>query len=293
MISYFVKKSNLYNYADDNTLSYSHPDLLETKNVLTSESEYVIEWFGTNQMQANPGKFQAIVLGKRGHDDCESFTIHDNTVKCEHSVKLLGVTIDYMLNFDLHISDICKKAARQINVLCRLSRYLSTETKLLIYKSFVRSNFSYCPVVWHFCSKSSTDKMEKLQYRALRLVYNDFIISYEDLLKKANMNTLQITTIRKIAIETFKILNNMSPSYILDLVKFKNTNYSFRYQNFAELPRVNTESYGRKSFRYEAAHIWNSFPNELRTTTDFKEFGRLIRAWEGISCKCSMCKFNL
>ena len=42
-IFYFVKKSNLYNYEDDNTLSYSHPDLLETKNVLTSVSEYVIE----------------------------------------------------------------------------------------------------------------------------------------------------------------------------------------------------------------------------------------------------------
>ena len=44
----------------------------------------------------------------------------NNTVKCEESVKLLGVTVDYMLNFDSHISDICKKAARQINVLCRL-----------------------------------------------------------------------------------------------------------------------------------------------------------------------------
>ena len=107
------------------------------------------------------------------------------------------------------------------------------------------------------------------------------------------MNTLKLTRIRKIALETFKILNNLSPSYILDLVKFKSTNYSFRYQNLAELPRVNTESYGRKSFRYEAAHVWNSLPNELRTTTDFKEFGRLIRTWEGTSCKCSMCKFNL
>ena len=60
-------------------------------------------------MQANPGKFQAVVLGKRWHSDCESFTVHDKTVKCEDSVKLLGVTIDYMLHFDLHISDICKK----------------------------------------------------------------------------------------------------------------------------------------------------------------------------------------
>ena len=63
---------------------------------MSSHNEYVIEWFGTNQMQANPGKFQAIVLGKRGHGDCESFTIHDYIVKREDSVKLLGVTIDYM-----------------------------------------------------------------------------------------------------------------------------------------------------------------------------------------------------
>ena len=63
-IFYFVKKANLYNYADDNTLSYSHPDTLKTKIVLTPESEYVIEWFGTLQMQAKLVKFQAIVLGK-------------------------------------------------------------------------------------------------------------------------------------------------------------------------------------------------------------------------------------
>ena len=87
------------------------------------------------------------------------------------------------------------------------------------------------------------------------------------------MNTLQITRIPKIVIETFKSLNNLSPSYILDLVKFKNTNFSFRNQNLAELPGVNTEFNGRKSFKYEAAHIWNSLPNALRTTTNFKEFG--------------------
>ena len=53
----------------------------------------------------------------------------------------------------------------------------------------------------------------KLQYRALRLVYSDFDSSYEELLKRANMNTLKLTRIRKIALETFKILNNLSPSF--------------------------------------------------------------------------------
>ena len=153
-------------------------------------------------------------MDKRGHGECERFTIQNHNVKCEDSVKLLGVTIDYMLNFDLHISEICKKAAKQINVLGRLGQYLTTETKLLIYKSFVRSNFGYWPVVWHFCSETSTGKTETLQYRAPRLMYSDFDSPYEDLLNMANMNALKLT---RIALETFKILNKLSPSYILDL----------------------------------------------------------------------------
>ena len=50
-------------------------------------------------------------------------------------------------------------------------REASQETKILIYKSFIYSNFNYCPLVWHFCSNTSTDKLEKMQYRAVRLVF--------------------------------------------------------------------------------------------------------------------------
>ena len=185
-----------------------------------------------------------------------------------------------MLNFDLHIS-------RQINVLLRLSKVLSTETKILIYKSFIRSNFNYCPLMWHFCSKTSSMKMEKLQYRALRLVFTS---SYESLLDKVNMPTLHIGRIRLIANETFKILHNMSPVYLQDLVSYKNSTYSFRYDNLVEVPRVRTTKYGKSTFRFEAAGVWNSLPNELRKVEDFRDFRRLVDTWSGSACKCSMCK---
>ena len=135
--------------------------------------------------------------------------------------------------------------------------------------------------------------MEKLQYRAPRLVFSDFVSSYEDLLTKANMPTLQLDRTRILAREVFRILNSLSSSYIQDLVILKSTNYSFRNQNLLEQPRVNTESYGKKSSRFEAAHVWNSLSNDLRTTRDFKEFGRLIRTWGGSACNSSMCKFQL
>ena len=54
------------------TLTFLKPRMSSHPKVNMSLSGLV-----QTRIQANPGKFQAIVLGKRGHSDCESFTIHD------------------------------------------------------------------------------------------------------------------------------------------------------------------------------------------------------------------------
>ena len=118
-------------------MSYSNKILQTTKVVLENESTKVISWFSDSKMQASPDKFQATVLGKLGFENCKSLNICGSTIQCEETVKLLGITFDYMLNFEAHIANICKKAARQINVLLRFSNVLNQETKILIYKSFI------------------------------------------------------------------------------------------------------------------------------------------------------------
>ena len=62
-IFYFIVQCILYNYADDNTLSYIHKDLLHLKSVLEQESLLLIQWFDKHFMKANPDKFQAICIG--------------------------------------------------------------------------------------------------------------------------------------------------------------------------------------------------------------------------------------
>jgi len=110
----------------------------------------------------------------------------------------------------------------QLNVLLRLSKFLDPQNKILIYKYFIKSNFNYCLLVWHFCSKSNAESLEKLQHRALRITFNDFTSSYADLLTRANMPTLHLSRTRDIALETFKSLYKISPPYLHDLVKLKN-----------------------------------------------------------------------
>jgi hypothetical protein len=67
-------------------------------------------------MKANPDKFQAIAIGKKTKNENISFNLNGNIIKYEDEVKLLGVAIDFELNFNTHIANICKKASRQLNI---------------------------------------------------------------------------------------------------------------------------------------------------------------------------------
>ena len=288
-IFYFIHDSVLYNYADDNTLSYVNADCDKLKTVLESDSEKLIDWFEFNSMKANPDKFHAICLGHKAANNIKSFKISNTEIKCDENVTLLGVNIDYQLKFDDHVSDICKKASRQLAVLKRIGKFLTKQGRMIIYNSFILSNFNYCPIVWHFCTKRSSAKIEKLQERGLRFVTEDYTSPISTILEKTNSKLLHVSRIQTIAHEAYKILNKEAPFYLHDILTFKTSSYNSRRQMQAEIPRVNTTRYGLKSFRYEATRIWNSLPNEIRKADSYKAFQRLLQVWEGPLCNCSAC----
>ena len=104
-----------------------------------------------------------------------------------------------------------KRCGRQLNAIARLSRKLSRDCKLRLMNAFIMSNFNFCSVVYHHCKISDTRKLEKLQERALRYVYDDFESEYKVLLQVARKPTL-FEARQKIMMEcVFKILHNMLP----------------------------------------------------------------------------------
>jgi hypothetical protein len=92
------------------------------------------------------------------------FDLAGNIIKCEKGSKITRCYNWFRTyKFNSHISNICKKPSRQLNVLKRLSKYLNKLGKLTIYHSFILSNFNFCPLSWHFCSEANTNKIEKNQ----------------------------------------------------------------------------------------------------------------------------------
>ena len=271
-----VKDFGIYNYADDNTVSYacdSYDDLVKTLEMC---GDKLTEWFTANGMQANPEKYQAIVFGNKP-DVPSSFCIKGEIVKCIDSVRLLGVEIDSKLNFNHHVSDLCKKASRQLNSAMRLINKLDFDVRKTIYTSFLKSTFSYCPVVWMFCGQGNIKKLERIQYRALKFVFNDFETSYEDLLQRNN--DMSISTYLKftLCVEVYKCMNNLSPHYLSSLFERKNVSYNMRDDCKIMQKRFNRTMYGYYSFSYYGSKLWNDLPVNVKTTECLNEFKNKLK----------------
>ena len=61
----FIEKSDICNFADDNTLYKSSPSLSVILNCLEHDITIVLNWFKANSLKANPQKFQFMVLGEK------------------------------------------------------------------------------------------------------------------------------------------------------------------------------------------------------------------------------------
>jgi hypothetical protein len=193
------------------------------------------------------------------------------------------------LCFAEHITEICKKAGRKLNVLKRLSKTLSVEEKFKIFQAFILSQFNYCPIVWHFCSISHMKKMEKIQERALRYVYNDFSSSYADLRTKADVPLLYVQRLRYLMTEVYKIINKQGPTYLHWLLKTKDSSYNTRNPNMLEQPKYNTVKYGLNSLKYQGARMWNLLDSEIKQCQDLLNFKFRLSKWQGPNCNCANC----
>ena len=199
--------------------------------LLETECNTAIEWFQNNKMMVNPGKFQAIIIDKKKkcHTN-ETLKIGDKIIKASSSVKLVGVQIHDQLNFNLHISNIRRYAANQLSALIKLKRFLAFEEKKTLINSYFYSNFNYCPLVWMFSSAESLNKVESLQKRTLRFLYDNFDSAYESLLKLAGKSTMNVTRLRSLCIDIFKTLNNIYPVFMNETFELRKTKKAVRNQ---------------------------------------------------------------
>ena len=243
----------LANFADDNTIYTANKSIEKLLEVLERESKSAIDCFKINDMIVNPDKFQAMIFSSDKKDKKFQLNINDSTISSEDSVTLLGIKIDNKLNFNNHVSTICKKANRQLNTIGRIQNYVGKKEKETIINTFVYTNFMYCPLAWHFCPKSSQNKIEKIQHRCLQLLTNDYDSDYKQFLEKTGKPTMEIRRLHTLALEIFKTLNDLNPTFMKNIFNFSQHCTHRKHDIFVH-PRK-TANYGDKS---QSDHIFGT-----------------------------------
>ena len=178
------------NYADDNHLYYAGNCAITLKNVLENDTRAAIAWFENNYMDANPDKFQSIILNTGG-DVSISISVQD-----------------------------------------------------------------------------------------------DQTATYDDLLKRSNFFSLKAFRSRCLAVEVYKCVHGLNPTYLNDLFTEPLANYNFRDTCGLHQPQFHTYTYEFKSFRYAGSKLWNSLPCAIKNTNDINEFKKNITEW------CQTCDLS-
>ena len=135
-------KTDICNYADNDTICSCAKSVNGAIENLQSDLKIALKWFKDIQMLANSGI-------------------------------LLGWTIYNKLNFRIRISNICEMARAKVEVLGRIRNRFNLSQAKISYNSFILSQFNNCCFVWMFHCKTLQNKINQIQKKALRIVYNE------------------------------------------------------------------------------------------------------------------------
>ena len=102
-------------------------------------------------------------------DDCSlELKLVNSDIEHVDGQKLLGVTVDKHLSFDVHVEELCKKLSQRIAVLRKIRRFIPIEQRILYYNAMIKQVMLYGSTIWSNCSADNLTRILNLQKRAAR-----------------------------------------------------------------------------------------------------------------------------
>ena len=194
--SFFTEETGITNYADENTPYVCDKTVELVISRLENDSLKLCHWFKHNYLKCNEDKCH-LLLSKKSPELC--LQLGNETIYNSTQVKLLGITFNNELSFEVHVLRLCKKANSKFHALSRVAKYMCQDKLRLVMKAFITSQFGYCPLVWMFHSRGLKNRINKIHEKALRLVYKDNKSTFSELLDKDNSVTIHDRNLQALA----------------------------------------------------------------------------------------------
>ena len=186
-------KSKVRMYADD-TLVYNVINTIDDCVQLQNDLLLLERWANIWQMQFNPSKCEFLAVTNKTSTPSFTYHIYEIPIKAvQHAKYLRVIIIDSKLTWKEHIKITTHKANTALAFLRRNLKSCSLYIKTKCYLGTVRPIIEYACTVWAPHTAQDINKIEMIQRRAGRFVYNKYYhsTSISNMLKSLGWPALQ------------------------------------------------------------------------------------------------------
>ena len=282
---------NIHMYADDTQLylSFYPTDWAVAKITMETCIHEIRDWLKCNHLKLNDKKTEVMIIGKE-HWKSKivgnlNLVIGDEEIQPSLCVKNLGAYLDAELTMQDQIRNVSKSCYASLHSIGRIRKYLDQESVQTLVHAFITCKVdnlnSLLPCVSDH--SRSINKLQMILNSSARLIFKlKKFDSISDVLKELHWLPVEARIRYKVLLLTYKSLNGSGPSYLVDMLKFKNFRRSTRAANdclILEKPKTNLVTVGDKSFSFYAVELWNSLPLELRSCSSIHSFKRNLKTF--------------
>ena len=151
-----------------------------------------------------------------------------------------------------------------------------------------KSQFSYLPLIWMFCSRNTNNLINKIQEISLRLITNSKISTFEHLLQANNEITTHQRNLQVLMVEVFKIINGFAPPIMEDFFLFHENTDNIRNFQMTSNESKKTLRHGLETVKYRTPLLWVNLPEKYKTATSLNSFKTKIKIWKCDTCVCRL-----
>ena len=160
--------------------------------------------------------------------------------------------------------------------------HTSIQLRRLIYSCYAHSLLSYCTIIWDIATKSALKPLCAVQTIIIKKIYN-YSLSGTDAFKRADILNIFSHVKYQAAVYMFKIIHEISPKPVCELVKTHQTNHNVsniitRGSNALKKPQY-TLGMSCNCISWFGIDIWNNLHKSLKTANTLCSFKKLLKGY--------------
>ena len=197
-------------------------------------------------------------------------SLNDNAIKQVEEHRLLGLTVDSMLQWKPHVHNICKSVSRNLFMLAKLRYLTNTDTRKIFFNAHIRPHIDYVSTVWDGSSDALLKRLNSLHRRGAKLILNNPSLSTDQKLRNLDILPLSKHFIFNKGVFMYKLLRQSAPEYLKTLFTAANSRNS-RLAQALSVPYPRLDIF-KNSLAYSGSCLWNSLPASIRNAQSLSSF---------------------